>query len=140
MRELLIEISAGALSVVLVALLWLRSRITYRVGRDFFRILLFNLTLRKIPLSTITRVSTRVRGPVERWPNTLWPSHRNLVIHHQGSRRPLVITPANRYVIKAELERVLGPQAEEDTSLLERQNLQPSTVQSDPDPARPTPS
>lgn len=119
MRTLLIALGAGFLLVVLV--FWLRIRITYRVGREFLRVMVFNFTLRKVPLANLTRVSTRLHGPGENWANTFWPSHRQLVIHHKGSKRPLVITPANRYVVKAELQAVLGSTAADDeTAFVDR--------------------
>lgn len=121
MRELLIALGAGCF--LIVAAIWLRGQITYRVGREFLRVMLFNFTLRKVPLTSITRVSTRLRGPGENWPNTFWPSHRQLVIHHKDKKRPLVITPANRYVVKAELQNILGTSAADDeTAFLDRED------------------
>ena len=136
MRTLILALGAGCALIAL--LVWLHSRISYRVGREFFRVFLFNLTLRKIALSDITRVSTRARGPAERWTNTFWPSHRQLVIHHKGSRRPLVVTPANRYVVKAELQQVIGTtDGDDDTSFQERDDEEGSASEPSRDAERP---
>lgn len=116
MRTFLIAI--GGVCLGLCLLVWLRSQITYRVGRESLRVMLFNLTLRRVPLQSIKRVSKRVHGSSERWANTFWPSHRQLVIHHTGSARPLVITPANRYVVKAELLSIIGQVEEENEPAL----------------------
>ena len=139
MRDVLIAVAAGC--VLLGLVFWFRTRITYRVGRQYLRVLLFEITLRKVALADITRISTRVRGPAEQWPNTHWPSHRQLVIHHTGSRRPLVITPANRYVVKAELERVIGrtedDEGDDDTSFREQEASPKETGEARGGAARP---
>lgn len=120
MRTFLVAI--GGVFLGLGLLVWLRSQITYRVGRESLRVMLFNFTLRRVPLQNIKRVSKRVHGAAERWANTFWPSHRQLVIHHTGSTRPLVITPANRYVVKAELLRIIGQVEEENEPTLAGQD------------------
>lgn len=123
MRDFLIILAAGC--VLVSGAVWLRGQITYRVGKEFFRVMLFNFTLRKIPLSSITRVSTRLRAQGEHWANTFWPSHRQLVIHHKDRDRPLVVTPINRYVVKAELQRILGTAASDDeTARVDRDDVE----------------
>lgn len=112
MRQFVIALGCGCFLIGFV--IWLRGQITYRVGREFLRVMVFNLTLCKVPLASITRVSTRLRGPAKNWANTFWPSHRQLVVHYKDSKRPLLITPANRYVVKAELQRILGTTASDD--------------------------
>ena len=91
-------------------------RLRYAVTEKHLRVTLFGLCLRRVRLSEIERVSKRQSGPAEKWHNTLKPSHRILVIRRRhGLLKEFVITPKNRYVFKAELERAvarLSPAAE----------------------------
>ena len=107
------------LGVVLCALLglWARSRIRYRVTPRSFKITLFGVRLRRIPLDQIRRVSTRrSTRAVENWANTFRLSHRILVIRLQSpARRDILITPPQRYVLKTDLENAL-PQMESDST------------------------
>ena len=88
---------------------WLIGHIRYRITPRHFQVVLFGLRLRQIGLQDIESVSKRhANGWAERWYNTLHPSHRRLVIRRKrGLRRFLVITPRNRYVFKADLERAM---------------------------------
>ena len=89
--------------------LWLRSRLRYRVTPRSFRISLFGIRLRRVPLERIDRVSTkRSRGWSENWSNTFQLAHRILVIRLKPpARREIVFTPPYRYAFKAELEEAI---------------------------------
>lgn len=100
------------LGVFLYVLLftWLVQFLRYRITPRHFKVTLFGLCLRRIPLDEIESVSKKRHavGWTENWWNTLHPNHRMLVIRRRrGLRRNLVITPRNRYVFKANLERAL---------------------------------
>ena len=64
--------------------------------------------LRKIPLSDIARISKRLKGKPEVWRNTLRGNHRMLVLYRKSGKRPVVITPHNRYIFRKQLEMILG--------------------------------
>ena len=96
-------VAAGGLFLLLA--LQLRYAITAR----HLKVMLFGLCIRRINLSDIEYVSKRQTTWAEKWYNTLHPSHRVLVVHRrQGWFKDFVITPKNRYVCKAELERALA--------------------------------
>ena len=96
---------AGGVGLLILLSFCLRYAIT---DRDL-RVTLFGLCLRRIQLSEIDHVSKRPVGRAEPWPNTLRPSHRVLVIHRKrGLFRSFMITPKNRYVFKADLERAVA--------------------------------
>jgi len=96
-------VAAGGLFLLLA--LQLRYAITAR----HLKVMLFGLCIRRINLSDIEYVSKRQTTWAEKWYNTLHPSHRVLVVHRRrGWFKDFVITPKNRYVCKAELERALA--------------------------------
>jgi hypothetical protein len=99
--------SALGLLVGILLVLWLVTRIRYRVGSRHMKVLLFGICLRRVPLADIDSVSKRP-GPgwTERWWSTTSPKHRLLIIRRRrGLFRNVAVTPKNRYVFKAELER-----------------------------------
>ena len=99
------------LALVLAGLLlvWVRSQLRYRVTPRSFKITLFGLRLRRIPLEAIERVSTKQpRGFTENWSNTLRPAHRILIIRLKGARKNLLFTPPHRYVFKTDLEQAMA--------------------------------
>ncbi len=105
-----LKIITGVAAIVGAAglLIWLRSRIRYVVGRTSLRIILFGLTLRRIPLADIRRVGTPKREGAwlntESWTNSWDVAHRGLVVHRlSGWRRRLLITPSHRYTFRHEL-------------------------------------
>src|SRR5437667_9287037 len=96
-------VAAGGLFLLLA--LQLRYAITAR----HLKVMLFGLCIRRIKISDIEYVSKRQTTWAEKWYNTLHPSHRALVVHRRrGWFKDFVITPKNRYVCKAELERALA--------------------------------
>ena len=100
-----------ALGLLLAGFLfiWLITCVGYRIGARHFEIKLFGFCLRRIPLEDIHFISKRrPAGWSENWWNTLRPGHRMLIIRrHRGLCRNVVITPRNRYVLKADLERAI---------------------------------
>ena len=86
----------------------LASRLRYALTERHLKVTLFGLCLRRIRLADIDGVSKRRAHWAERWHNTLKPSHRVLVVRRKrGWLKDFIITPRNRYVFKAELERAL---------------------------------
>ena len=100
-------ISAGAIvaiSAVAALVLWMLSLIRYTVSAPFLKITWCGLVLRRIRLDDIKFISTKPVLCAERWCNTVHTANRLLVIHrHSGWCRNLIITPRNRFVLRAEL-------------------------------------
>lgn len=88
---------------------WLMTQLRYHIGRKDVKIMLFGLTLRRFPFEKIDSVTKRrPNGLAENWSNTISRSHRMLIIRLRSGLRPnIIITPRNRYVFKANLERAL---------------------------------
>jgi len=87
----------------------LALRLRYVITQRHLKVTLFGLCIRRIKISDIDYVSKRQANWAEKWHNTMQPTHRILVIHRRrGWLKDFVITPKNRYVCKAELERALG--------------------------------
>ena len=97
----------GIWIVIILAVLWALPRIDFRVGSNAVVIEWMGYSLRRIPLSDINRVSKRLKGKPEIWRNTLRGNHRMLVLYRKSGRRPVVITPHNRYVFRKQLEENL---------------------------------
>jgi hypothetical protein len=88
--------------------IWLLRHIDYRLTDRALEITLFGFRVRRIPFSDIRRVSKHRSLWCEKWPNTLLPIKRILVIHRRsGIFRKLLITPENRYVFKARLKQAI---------------------------------
>ena len=94
----------GAWVVIILAVFWALPRIDFRVGSKTVVIECMGLALRRIPLTDINRVSKRLKGKPEVWRNTLRGNHRMLVLYRKNGRRPVVITPHNRYGFRKQLE------------------------------------
>src|SRR5437762_14081641 len=87
----------------------LALRLRYVITQRHLKVTLFGLCIRRIKISDIDYVSKRQANWAEKWCNTMHPTHRILVIHRRrGWLKDFVITPKNRYVCKAELERALA--------------------------------
>ena len=125
----------SALGLLVAALIfaWLMTRIRYRIGSRHLKVVLFGVRLRRVALDNIESVSKRAGdGWTERWWSTLKPKHRLLVIRRRrGLVRNFAVTPRNRYVFKADLERAMQRVGN---------RPQPTTDEpSDPDPEELTP-
>ena len=94
----------GAWVVIILAVFWALPRIDFRVGSKTVVIECMGLALRRIPLTDINRVSKRLKGKPEVWRNTLRGNHRMLVLYRKSGKRPVVITPQNRYVFRNQIE------------------------------------
>ncbi len=101
-----------ALGLLVFAFLcvWLMTYLRYQITPRHLKITLFGLCLRRIALNEIESVSKRrPSGWAENWWSTLRPNHRMLVIRRRcGLRKHLLITPKNRYIFKADLERAIA--------------------------------
>jgi hypothetical protein len=101
----------GVIPVVL-AIAWLTTKFRYRITATHLEVTLFGLTVRRLSLADIRRVSARRLFPDEwgeQWWNTLKPSRRFLTIKRRsGWLKYFVITPKHRYIFKAELEQAMA--------------------------------
>jgi hypothetical protein len=106
--KLALLVVAGATATG-VGFILLALRLRYAITDRHLKVTLFGLCLRRVRLSDVEHVSKRQTHPAEKWYNTLRPAHRMLVIRRRrGWLKDFIITPKNRYVFKAELERALG--------------------------------
>ncbi len=94
----------GTWLLIVVAVFWAMPRVDFRVDSSAVVVEWMGFALRRIPLSDINRVSKRLKGKPEVWRNTLNGNHRMLVLYRKSGRRPVVITPHNRYVFRNQLE------------------------------------
>ncbi|MGN6385426.1 MAG: hypothetical protein ACTHMT_04225 [Verrucomicrobiota bacterium] len=87
-------------------LLWLLSRIDYRVGRNALKITLLGMPIRAVPFANIEYASKHgPDGLAEKYYNTFKTSHRLLTIQKsRGFPKFLCITPKNRYVLLREIK------------------------------------
>jgi hypothetical protein len=128
MREIIV---LSCLGLVLV-LVFLMTRIRYRVGSRNFEVILFGIRMRRIPLTDIRGVSKHRPGWCEKWPNTLFPAKRLLFIHRRSGRfKHILITPTHRYAFKAEILR--GVQRARALEAAARAEPSPKAIQPDQD-------
>lgn len=101
----------AALGLFLFAfvVIWLTGHVRYQIRSRYLKIGVFGIRLRRIPFSNIHYVTKRRPvGLTEYWWSTIRPRHRTIVIRlKKGWRRNIVLTPRNRYVFKADLERAM---------------------------------
>jgi hypothetical protein len=105
----LVVFAAAGLMFFALFVVWLQTRIQYRIGSKHLKILCLGLTLRRIDLADIKRISKR-KPPrlAEYWYSTLKPKHRLLAIQRNGGlRKFVVISPRNRYVFMADLQNAI---------------------------------
>jgi hypothetical protein len=105
----LVVFAAAGLFVFIILTVWMMTRLQFRIGSQHLKILFFGLPVRKIPLTDIKRISKRRPSrPAEYWYNTLQPGHRVLSIQrNSGVRKFVVITPRNRYIFLADLQKAI---------------------------------
>lgn len=105
----LVLLAIAGLSAFVLLVLWMMTYIQYHVAEKHLKITWLGVSLRKIDLLDIRRVSKRrPKEAAEYWYNTVRPSHRVLTIQRRsGVRRCVVITPLNRYIFLAELQRAI---------------------------------
>ena len=97
----------GVWAVILLVVILALPRVDFRVVSNAVVVECMGYVLRKIPLSDIARISKRLKGKPEVWRNTLRGNHRMLVLYRKSGKRPIVITPHNRYVFRNQLETSL---------------------------------
>jgi hypothetical protein len=103
---------AGGLAAVLAAValfVFLVRRIDYRIGPRHLKVTLFGIPLRRLRLDNIRHISTHRPFFCERWQNqVLLRRDRVLVIEkRRGLIRCVLITPEQRFVFKAALDRAI---------------------------------
>lgn len=105
----LIVFAAAGLMFFAFGVVWLQSRIQYRIGSKHLKISCLGVTLRRVDLTDIKRISKRKPpGLAEFWYSTLHPKHRLLAIQRQtGLRKYVVISPRNRYVFMSDLQNAI---------------------------------
>jgi hypothetical protein len=105
----LIVFAATGLMFFTFFVVWLQTNIQYRIGSKHLKIQCFGLTLRRINLTDIKRVSKRKpAGMAEYWYNTTRAKHRALTIQRQrGLRKLILISPRNRYVFLNDLQNAI---------------------------------
>jgi hypothetical protein len=102
LRVLLVGFIVVTLAIVAL------GQIDYRITSRHLKIVWLGICLRSIPLNSIRYLSKRRSTLAENWWNTLFPRKRRLVIHRRtGLFKNFVITPKNRYIFKAQLERAI---------------------------------
>ena len=102
--ELIIWAVPGVWGLIALTIFWAMPKIDFRVGSMAVVVEWMGFTLRRIPLSDIGRISKRLKGKPEVWRNTLKGDHRMLVLYRKSGKRPVLITPQNRYVFRNQLE------------------------------------
>lgn len=113
----LITFAAAGLMFFIFFVVWLQTKIQYRIGSKHLKISCLGLTLRRIDLTDIKRISKRKPsgGLAEYWYSTTRPKHRTLAIQRRtGLRKTVMITPRNRYIFSSDLQnaiRRVSPQA-----------------------------
>lgn len=104
-------IAFGALGLFAFAslVLWLMTKIHYRISSRYLKIICLGLTVRRIDLLDIKRISKRKPSrAAEYWCCTLNPKHRILAIQrHRGLRKFVVISPRNRYIFLTDLQNAI---------------------------------
>ena len=106
--KLIVFATAGLMFFTLFVV-WLQTKISYRIGSKHLKILCCGLVLRRINLTDIKRISKRNPGGLaEYWYSTTRPKHRTLAIQrHTGLRKTIMITPRNRYVFMSDLQNAI---------------------------------
>lgn len=105
----LIVFAATGLMFFVFFVVWLQTKIHYRIGSKHLKISCLGLTLRRIDLTDIKRISKRKPGGLaEYWYSTTRPRHRILAIQRAtGLRKNIIITPRNRYVFMSDLQNAI---------------------------------
>ena len=92
--------------VALAALLLSTKSIRYRIGSKYLVISWLGIPVRWVRLANIAHVTPERFAWSERWFNAFRVRHRVLTIHRRtGLIRKICISPANRFVFRAELNR-----------------------------------
>jgi hypothetical protein len=103
-------VTAGILgAAMLVALVRMVGAIDYRIGPKSVFITLFGIPVRRVRLDNIRHISSRRGGFCESWANVLFVKRDRILIieKRRGVFKRLMITPVQRYVFKAALDRAI---------------------------------
>jgi len=94
---------------ILLVVLWGITRIGYTIDDRYVRVRLFGITLRKIALTDIASVDSKIVIWNEHWCNTLFAWRRSVrICRKTGIARSFIITPANRDEFIRQLQERLG--------------------------------
>ena len=97
-----------AIMPTLIFLGWVRTRLEYSVTEKGIQISLFGVCLRRIGIANVKQISKKRIRLTENWINTLKPTHKILTIHKRsGIFKTCTITPKNRYIFMAEVQKAL---------------------------------
>jgi hypothetical protein len=105
---LIVVVVAAWLGLV-AFLLFLLTHVDYRLGPKHVKVTILGIPERRVRLDNIRNIHTRKPRFAERWHNMLFPTlDRILVIEkRRGLIKRLLITPEQRYVFRAELDRAI---------------------------------
>jgi hypothetical protein len=99
----------AALLIVFLLVAFLVGTIDYRITAKHLQVTLLGVPIRRLRLDNIRHISTRRPGFSERWQNHLFLKRdRSLFIEKRsGLIRHFLITPEQRFVFKAALDRAV---------------------------------
>ena len=98
-------------------LLWMRWRISYQTEGDSLIVCSCGIRLKSIPLGLVRKVNKDKLEKTENWSNRFNLHRRRLTLHFvDRKRRPVTITPKNRYVFRSKLESIMEKIAENSPS------------------------
>jgi hypothetical protein len=103
-----VALGLGVLAALAGGVTWLRGRLSYQIGRRELRLRLLGVTVRRVPLADIERISKPRRPPpwwqAENWRQPFAGTHRELVVHRRrGFFRRVSLTPRLRYEFRRQL-------------------------------------
>jgi len=94
---------------VIALLVFLRKQINYRIGPKHLKVTLLGIPIRRVRLDNIRGITAQRATFAERWHNKFFHKNdRYLVIQKRsGLIKQFEITPEQRFVFKAELDRAI---------------------------------
>ena len=100
-----LKLSAVIPIAIPLVVMWGVTRIHYAIDDQYVRVLLFGFTIRKIALTDIVGVDTKIVIWNEHWCNRLFVWGRSVrIIRKSGIARSFIITPANRDEVIQQLQ------------------------------------
>ncbi|MBI5386856.1 MAG: hypothetical protein HZA90_19460 [Verrucomicrobia bacterium] len=144
---LIIQVVAAWLALV-VFMLFLLTRIGYRISHKHLKVTLLGIPVRRVRLDNIRNIHTHYVRFGEKWYNHLFLKFDQVLViqKRRGLIKDFVITPEQRYVFKAELDRAIRnymglPPAPTvaNTTTFERLAAQAAANKKTPPPANPPP-
>lgn len=99
---------AGGLAALIVVVMLVIPTIRYRVTKKNLVVTALGVPVRWVSLKNIRYLTDHTKELSESWPNCFSALGRTLYIRkRRGLFRTLMITPAKRFVFKAEVERAI---------------------------------